>query len=131
MLQIPQVPSHHAAQQTAYLLNNSEYFFPPLNAICEVSNLVLGVTSYLYRKESRAASEKLPFFGAAFGLGLATTAYALGIMVPMNRRMVQMAENLERNAEDEKSAKELRRLQQRWQKLNYGASVGAIWSRLW
>lgn len=41
-------------------------------------------------------------------------------MVPMNRAMAKLAGNLQANNADEKSEKELRRLQKRWQGLNYG-----------
>jgi hypothetical protein len=34
--------------------------------------------------------------------------------------MARHAEGLQQNNEDEKSEKELRRLQSRWQKMNYG-----------
>ena len=53
-------------------------------------------------------------------LNLATTAWALSIMVPMNKAMARHATSLQANNADEKSEKELRRLQTRWQKLNYG-----------
>jgi hypothetical protein len=88
---------------TAYLLHNSEKFFPPLNGACTVTNLVLTITAYLHRNESSFAASKL-------------------IMVPMNKAMARHATSLQANNADEKSEKELRRLQARWQKLNYGMS---------
>jgi hypothetical protein len=120
MLQLQSVPAHHAGTMTAYLLHNSEKFFPPLNGACTVTNLVLTISAYLNRQQSSAASAKLPYLGAALALNLATTAWALGIMVPMNKAMARHAESLQKNNEDEKSEKELRRLQSRWLKLNYG-----------
>jgi hypothetical protein len=120
MLQLQSVPAHHAGTMTAYLLHNSEKFFPPLNGACTVTNLVLTITAYLNRQTSTAAAYKLPYLGAALALNLATTAWALGIMVPMNKAMARHAEGLQQNNEDEKSEKELRRLQTRWQKMNYG-----------
>lgn len=120
MLQLPDVPTVYAGKQTAYLLHNSEKFFPPLNMLCTLSNLALTVTSYMYKDSSRACAEKLPYVGAAFGLSAATTAYALLIMVPMNKRMTVLSKNLEANQSDDKSEKELRYLQQRWQTLNLG-----------
>ncbi|KAI7639601.1 hypothetical protein KC322_g20867, partial [Hortaea werneckii] len=33
MLQMPEVPAVHAGKMTAYLLHNSEHFFPPLNML--------------------------------------------------------------------------------------------------
>ena len=126
MLQLPEVPSVHAGRQTAYLLHNSEKFFPPLNMLCTLSNLALTVTSYLYKDSSRACAAKLPYVGTAFGMSAATTLYALFIMVPMNRRMAVLAKNLEANESDDKSEKELRHLQQKWMKLNLGKCC-TIW----
>lgn len=120
MLQHPDIPAVHSGTATAYLLSKSEYYFPPINGVCTLSNLVLTVTCYLNRDSSRAAAEKLPYVGSALAMSIATTAYALGIMVPMNKRMAVLAQNLKANESDEKSEKELRFLQQRWQKLNYG-----------
>ncbi|KAK4553757.1 hypothetical protein LTR86_009255 [Recurvomyces mirabilis] len=121
MLQLPSVPAHHAGKMTDYLLHNSEHFFPPLNAVCTLSNLAVTVTAFLYRDSSRVAAEKLPYVATCFGMSIATTAYALLIMVPMNRRMGVMAKNLEVNNSDDKSEKELRQLQQKWTALNYAA----------
>jgi len=120
MLQLRDVPAHHAGTMTAYLLHNSEKFFPPLNGACTLTNLVLTITAYLHRNESSLAAAKLPWLGASLALNLATTAWALGIMVPMNKAMARHASSLQANNADEKSEKELRRLQARWQKLNYG-----------
>lgn len=123
MLQLRDVPAVHAGTMTAYLLHNSEKFFPPLNGLCTVTNIALTVAAYLNRTESSAAAAKLPWLGASLALNLATTAYALGIMVPMNKAMARFAGSLQANSADEKSEKELRRLQARWQKLNYGMSI--------
>ncbi|KAI7316188.1 hypothetical protein KC315_g10868 [Hortaea werneckii] len=130
MLQMPEVPAVHAGKMTAYLLHNSEHFFPPLNMLCTLSNLGLTVFCYLNRDSSSACADKLPFVGTAFGLSVATTAYALGIMVPMNRRMAALSDNLNVNSADDKSEKELRQLQKRWQKLNYGRATIMIASAI-
>ena len=122
MLQLREVPAHHAGTMTAYLLHNSEKFFPPLNGACTLTNRVLTITAYLHRNDSSLAASKLPWLGASLALNLATTAWALGIMVPMNKAMARHAGSLQANNADEKSEKELRRLQARWQKLNYGMS---------
>ncbi|KAK3655207.1 hypothetical protein LTR56_000415 [Elasticomyces elasticus] len=130
MLQLPSVPAVHAGKMNTYLLHNSEHFFPPLNLACTVSNLVLTITAYLNRDSSRMAAEKLPYLGAAFGMSVATTAYALLIMVPMNKRMAVLASNIETNESDDKSEKELRQLQQRWAKLNLGRASIMIGSAI-
>ncbi|KAH9824617.1 hypothetical protein Tdes44962_MAKER04299, partial [Teratosphaeria destructans] len=123
MLQMSQVPTHHAGTQTAYLLHHSEKFFPPLNMLCTLSNLAVTVGAYLNRNKSSLAAERLPYVATAFAGSVATTAYALLIMVPMNRRMTALSKNLEVNNSDEKSEKEFRSLQSRWQKLNLGRAT--------
>lgn len=130
MLQLSETPVEHAGKQTAYLLHNSEKFFPPLNGACTVANLVMTITAYLNRNESPAAAAKLPWVGASLALNLATTAWAIGIMVPMNKAMARLSGVLSANSADEKSEKEFRRLQSRWRKLNYGESFELEWTGL-
>jgi len=125
MLQMPQVPVKYAGQQTAYLLHNSEYFFPPLNAACTLTNLLMTIIAYLNRGSHPVASAKLPYLGMATAANIATTAYALLIMVPMNKKQVAIAENL-KNGENENEEKELRRLQKKWAQLNYGRAMFMI-----
>jgi len=131
MLQVPYVPSHYAGHQTAYLLHNSEKFFPPLNAFCTLGNLVMTGLTYYYSRDAVLAAHKFPRLALATGLSVATTAYALLIMVPLNRNQAALASRLE---EAEKSGevksesysrneKELRRLQSKWISLNYGRAT--------
>ncbi|KAK4989952.1 hypothetical protein LTR66_002185 [Elasticomyces elasticus] len=132
MLMLPAVPARYAGQQTAYLLGNSEYFFPPINLAVTIANIVL--TSIAYYYSSPIAST----LATAVVLNMATTAYALLIMVPMNKKMTVLAGELERAAqkgEDKetsvrKAESELRRLQARWRKLNYGRATIMIGSSL-
>lgn len=120
MLQHPRVPAQYAGIQTAYLLYNSEFFFPPLNAACTLSNIVLTAACYLHRTRSAEAAAKLRYVALASLLSAVTTVYALGIMVPMNRRMTDLAGILAEDAQNAKSEREFRGLQRRWIKLNYG-----------
>ncbi|KAF7509215.1 hypothetical protein GJ744_008275 [Endocarpon pusillum] len=122
MLQMPEVPVKYAGQQTAYLLHHSEHIFPPLNAACTLSNLITTIIAYLNRNSHSAASAKLPYLYMATAANFATTAYALLIMVPMNRRQTAIAEKL-KDKENESEEKELRRLQTRWQQRNYGRAM--------
>ncbi|KAI5203462.1 hypothetical protein E4T42_09476 [Aureobasidium subglaciale] len=126
------VPIHHTAQQTSYLLHNSEHFFPPLNALCSVSNLILTSTAFLKSRDGNLIAEaKFPKLAAAFGLNVATTAWALLIQVPMNKRMSRLAEILnegvaagkERDSRQKAAEKEFRDLQVRWARLNYGRAA--------
>lgn len=143
MLQLPAVPSHFAGHQTAYLLHNSEYFFPPLNAICTLMNLICtGITFYSSRgtgPSAALASAKLPRLAVAAVLNLATTAWALTIMVPMNKKMTVHANEMEKEIKEEgkgesgkfkSNESELRRLQKRWQRLNMGRATIMVGSAL-
>lgn len=100
----------------------SEYFFPPLNAACTLSNLITTIIAYLNRNSNSVASAKLPYLSMATAANMATTAYALLIMVPMNRQQAAIAEKL-KDRENENEEKELRRLQKRWIRLNYGRAM--------
>ncbi|EMC96517.1 hypothetical protein BAUCODRAFT_148115 [Baudoinia panamericana UAMH 10762] len=129
MLQLPDVPAHEAGKMLSYLLHESEKFFPPLNALCTVTNLGLTIYCYLNRNRSRACREKLPFLAISTAFNIATTAWALMIMVPRNQRMTLLAKNIRVNQSDVKSEKEMRQIQQTWQKLNYGRAslmIGSV-----
>ncbi|KAG9943101.1 hypothetical protein KCU85_g8933, partial [Aureobasidium melanogenum] len=126
------VPVHYTAQQTAYLLHNSEHFFPPLNALCSLSNLILTGTAFLRARDGNLIAEaKFPKLAAAFGLNIATTAWALLIQVPMNKRMTKLAEILkagvangtDKDSRQKAAETEFRELQLRWRKLNYGRAA--------
>ena len=128
MLKLPYVPAHYAGHQTAFLLHESEKFFPPLNALCTLGNVVMTGLTYYFSRDSAVAAEKFPRLAIAAGLSVATTAYALLIMVPLNKKQTALAgelEKAEKNGEVKseaytRNATELRRLQTRWTTLNYG-----------
>lgn len=128
---IVKVPVHYTAQQTAYLLHNSEHFFPPLNALCSLANLIMTGTAYYYSKSSPTLAAKFPRLAIAAGLNIATTAWALGIMVPMNKKMGKLSVELTKGVEsgDEKEARhklkerEFRELQKTWRFRNYGRAI--------
>lgn len=126
------VPLHYTAQQVAYLLHNSEHFFPPLNALCSLSNLILTGTAYLNARNGNLVAEaKFPRLAAATALNIATTAWALLIQVPINKRLAKLADTLKaghaagKDTESRQKAAEVefRNLQQRWRKLNYGRAA--------
>jgi hypothetical protein len=100
----------------------SEHFFPPLNAACTLSNLVMTIIAYLNRNSNPVATAKLPYLSMATAANIATTAYALLIMVPMNKKQAAIAERL-KDKENETEEKELRRLQKKWSQLNYGRAM--------
>ena len=120
IFQLKEVPAHIASLQTATLLHKSEFFFPPLNMACTLSNLVLATACYLNSDSSVSAANKLPFVGAAFALSVATTAYALGIMVPRNKRMTFLSKEMNKHMQGGKDEKEFRQIQSSWRNLNYG-----------
>lgn len=132
------VPIHYTAQQTAYLLHNSEHFFPPLNALCSLANIILAGTTYYNRDSSPLLAAKFPRLAIAAALNVATTAWALGIMVPMNKRMAVLAGQLkdgvakgqEKDTRHKLVEREFRGLQKRWMKLNYGRAAIMIASAI-
>jgi len=132
MLRDVDVPVHYAAAQTAYLLHNSEHFFPPLNALCSLGNLILTGVSYYYSTQGNVeAGNKFPRLAVAFGCNVATTAWALGFMVPMNKRMTALSGELEigvgkgegKEAGQLGKAREFRALQRRWETWNLGRAT--------
>lgn len=124
IFQIPTVPTHIASLQVAKLLHDSEHFFPPLNMACTLSNIALTTACYLNRNTSQSAADKLPWVGTALACSVATTAYALLIMVPRNRRMTFLSVEMNKHMQGGKDEKEFRQIQTTWRKLNYGESGG-------
>lgn len=124
------VPTHYCAQQMAHLLQTSEFYFPPTNGLSTLSNLILTGTAY-YNRDSPVFAAKLPVMATAFGFNLLVTAYALGIMVPMNKRMVQLSKEMKKavgTAQEKDSSftqkeMEFRQIQQKWKRLNLGRAM--------
>lgn len=128
-LSLDKVPVQYSAQQIKYLVHESEKFFPPLNMLCTLSNVVVAVLAYRSRKTSVEAAAKLPYALAGVALNIATTAWALTIMVPLNQSMTRDAIALETNGNNENASKSLRATLAKWRGLNlgrYGHSVRAI-----
>jgi Domain of unknown function (DUF1772) len=83
---------------------------------------------YLNRNHNPIAAAKLPYLTLATAANLTTTAYALLIMVPLNRKQAAIADSLWDRGHavggDEKGEEVLfRRLQTRWARLNYGRAL--------
>ena len=116
MLEIDDVPALYQGKQVRWLLSASDKFFPKLNAVSTLSNLVLGITCFLKRNESRVASEKWAFLLAAFGLNVATTVYTLGYMAPFNNSMRDSAKKLEADPSDAAAEKKFRETQVIWKR---------------
>lgn len=127
MLLIPSIPAKYQAQQMAKLLHNSEFFFPPCNGICSLMNLAVLIASYIHRGSNRAAADKLPWVGAAFGLGMSVTVYTLTIMVPVNNSLKDSNQKLSAAGAGEKEEKEFRQREKKWQRLNY--SEYNLWTK--
>jgi len=100
----------------------SEFYFPPLNAACALSNVMLTIVAYLNSSSDSVAAAKLPYLCLATAANIATTAWALLIMVPMNNAQTAIAARL-KEKENEFEEKELRRLQKKWAQLNYGRAL--------
>jgi Domain of unknown function (DUF1772) len=104
---------------------SSEHFFPPLNAACTLSNLIMSIVAYLNSGSDGIAAAKFPYLCIATAANITTTAYALLIMVPMNKKQTAIAGRL-KDKENEFDEKELRRLQKKWSQLNYGRALVMI-----
>ncbi|KXT09012.1 hypothetical protein AC579_7868 [Pseudocercospora musae] len=116
MLEMDNVPALYQGKQVRWLLSASDKFFPKLNAVSTLSNLVLGTTCFLKRNESRVAHEKWAFLLAAFGLNVATTVYTLGYMAPLNNSMRDSAKKLEADPSDAAAEKKFRETQVSWKR---------------
>ena len=123
MLLIDSIPAKYQAQQMAKLLHTSEFFFPPCNGICTLMNLAVLIASYVNRDSNRAAADKLPWVGAACGLGFAVTGYTLTVMVPLNNSLKESNRKLQAAGAGEKEEKEFRQREKKWQSLNYSMYI--------
>lgn len=56
----------------------------------------------------------------AYVICLTLTAYTLNVVLPINKRLIKLADELKNAPNDEKLIKEFRELQQRWWMRNYG-----------
>lgn len=120
MLRMEKVPAATAGAQLIWLLHTSEILFPPMNAVGMFSNLIVGVTGYIYRDSNAAAKAKYPYALTGFVLNVMVTGYALGIMAPINRKIKAAAHALQSEPSNEAQGKELRKWQATWQTWNYG-----------
>lgn len=123
MLLMPDVPAKFQSKQADTLLHNSEHIFPPLNGICSLANLAVLIGCFVNRKSNQAAAEKLPFIGAAFGVGISVTVYTLSIMAPINASLRDSDRKLQAASASEKEEKEFRERGKKWQRLNYSEST--------
>ncbi|EME85423.1 uncharacterized protein MYCFIDRAFT_213861 [Pseudocercospora fijiensis CIRAD86] len=100
ILELSSIPAVYRGKQLRHLLTASDKFFPKLNAVSTLSNLVLGVICFLKRKESRVASEKWKFLVLAFGLNFGTTVFTLGYMARLNDLLRELARKIEVDPSD-------------------------------
>jgi hypothetical protein len=123
MLELPDVPAIYAGKQVRWLLHWSEIIFPKINAVGTVPNLLLAVTCFLKRHDSRVAALKWPVLAAAFACNVGATAWTLVIMSPINNGMRKFSQAVEDRPDDERAEKEFRRLQKKWRAYAYGECV--------
>lgn len=125
------LPIQHTSKQVKYLLHESEKFFPPLNALCSLANLTMTGLAYYYSKDSPILAAKLPLLAVATGLNITTTALALGVMVPKNKRMSKLSDDFNTTKESSGSKEaEFRSLQKSWIKMNYVRAATMIGSAI-
>lgn len=109
-----------AAKHTKTLLHNSERFFPPLNIVAELGNLVALILAFVYRDQCSSAKARMPYLIAAFCFYISITVYVFQVMLPINRRFVALLVKLEKDVEDEKAARDFERVLVKWRMSNFG-----------
>lgn len=139
LLMLEDIPVHLAGKQVTYLLHASEFVFPPLNAFCTLSYMIL--TTIAYRRSNNSLASTLgasadPYANyAALALAAAShilpTVYTLTVMSPINKKMTmlskQMNEEIAMNKEKSHNLlameEEFRRTQKVWQFWSYVRGV--------
>jgi len=86
LLMMADVPVHLEGKQVVHLLHGSEFVFPPLNAFCLLSYIILAIVSY---NQSHSTNVSRLVFAAVSHL--LPTAYTLTVMSPINRKMTRLA----------------------------------------
>jgi len=126
LLMMPDVPIHLEGKQVVYLLHGSEFVFPPLNAFCLLSYIILATVSY-NRSHTAAVS---PLVLAALS-HLLPTVYTLTKMSPINKKMTKLAGLMadgvaQGNEKDEGQSMleaDFRKTQKKWQTWSYVRGV--------
>lgn len=95
MLGLSDVPAQYSGRQARYLIKRSEEIMPRVNAFGTMTNLVMTIVAWRYRKSSIAAGAKWPVLLAALTCNIATTAWALLVMVPINGEIRRQTEKLD------------------------------------
>jgi len=141
LLTLPDVPVHLAGKQVTYLLHASEFVFPPLNAFCTLSYIILATIAYTRSNKLGNDNESLESSlatsvdtdnanYAALALAAAShvlpTVYTLTVMSPINKKMTALSKQMNEVVIKEKShslvvmEEEFRRTQKMWQFWSYG-----------
>ncbi|KAF2834684.1 hypothetical protein M501DRAFT_943591 [Patellaria atrata CBS 101060] len=132
------IPIQYQGTQVIRLLADSEFWFPKINAMATLSNLILTGFAMRYSSASPLAAEKLKYYIAAASLNLATTVWTLGFMAPKyNTPLKRLAKSMDERAykgqEFASEEKEFRGVQKEWMTGAYvrgaimlGAAVASI-----
>ncbi|KAF2429114.1 hypothetical protein EJ08DRAFT_662069 [Tothia fuscella] len=81
------VPAKYQAHQWELYLHGAEHMLPPLNSVQTLANVVLSILVYRAPGNNSVADAKLPKLVLAALFNIATTAFSLGFMVPLNSKM--------------------------------------------
>lgn len=126
LLMMTDVPVHLEGKQVVYLLHGSEFVFPPLNAFCLLSYIILATVSY-----NQGISTSIPQLVLAAVSHLLPTVYTLSIMSPINKKMTRLAGMLadgvaqgkEKNDGQSMLEVDFRQTQKKWQMWSYVRGV--------
>jgi len=126
LLMMADVPVHLEGKQVVHLLHGSEFVFPPLNAFCLFSYIILTTVS-----NNQSHSTNVPRLVLAAASHLLPSAYTLTIMSPINKKMTRlaglMADGVAQGREKDEGQSMLevdfRQTQKKWQMWSYVRGV--------
>ncbi|KAF2417664.1 hypothetical protein EJ08DRAFT_71204 [Tothia fuscella] len=131
------VPVKHQAHQWSLFLHGAEHIFPPLNAVQTLANVVLSVLVYRASGSTDAAAAKFPKLLLAALCNIATTAFVLSYMGPLNNRMRAIGAELAKDEKGSEAEKKYRKMQKKWTQGNnlravlmIGAPIAGMWALL-
>jgi hypothetical protein len=120
IIELNTVPAIHSGRQARLLLEKSEFIYPRVNAAGTITNLTLTIMAYLHRDTHMNASAKWPVLLMALACNVATTAWALTVMVPINDNIRKSSNKLEHSKDDSVAERHFRQAVVTWKKYAIG-----------
>jgi hypothetical protein len=120
IIELNTVPAIHSGRQARSLLEKSEFIYPRINAAGTITNLTLTIMAYFHRDTHMNASAKWPILLTALACNVATTVWALTVMVPINDNIRKSSNELEHSKDDSEAERNFRRAVITWKKYAVG-----------